>query len=104
MKLIMMITVALIVAAALSLAAIEDPGYVLIGYGKWSIETTLSLLVIAVLFAFIVSYYAIRFILNMFRIPRVVREWSGRRKSMRARKGLNQGLIKLAGGDWRAFL
>ena len=41
MKLIMMITVALIVAAALSLAAIEDPGYVLIGYGKWSIETTL---------------------------------------------------------------
>ena len=101
MKLIMMITVALIVAAALSLAAIEDPGYVLIGYGKWSIETTLSLLVIAVLFAFIVSYYAIRFILNLFRIPRVVREWSGRRKSMRARKGLNQGLIKLAEGDWR---
>ncbi|MEE8428846.1 MAG: heme biosynthesis protein HemY [Gammaproteobacteria bacterium] len=101
MKLILMIMVALVAAAVLALGAIENPGYVLIGYGKWRVETTLSFLIIAMLAVFVVSYYTIRFIVGLIRIPRVTREWHTRRKFARARQGLNQGLIKLAEGDWR---
>jgi len=93
--------VALIVASALALGMIEDPGYVLIGYGQWSVETTLSFLVLAMLMLFVVSYYAVRFLIRLFRMPRAAKEWNIQRRSDEARKGLSRGLIKLSEGDWK---
>ncbi len=101
MKLVLVIMIALVAAAALALGAIENPGYVLIGFGKWRVETTLSFLIIVMLVLFVVSYYLIRFILGLIRIPRATREWNTRRKFTTARKGLNQGLIKLVEGEWK---
>ncbi len=87
---------ALLVAVAVALLALPDPGYVLIGYGDWSVETTLLVLAIAL----VGLYVAIRLLAGLRRMPRQMLYWERRRKERRARNALNKGLIELAEGNW----
>ncbi len=87
---------ALLAAVAVALLALPDPGYVLIGYGDWSVETTLVVLVLGVL----LLYLVVRLLGGMRRVPRELLDWERRRKARRARDALNRGLIELAEGQW----
>jgi HemY protein len=90
--------IALVVAVAVALLALPDPGYVLIGYGDWSLETTL-LVLLAVLAGL---YLVLRFLAGLRRLPRRVSQWRRLRRERRARNALNRGLIELAEGQWVA--
>ncbi|HSJ48881.1 MAG TPA: heme biosynthesis HemY N-terminal domain-containing protein [Gammaproteobacteria bacterium] len=88
--------IALLVAVGVALLTLPDPGYVLIGYGDWSLETTLLvlLLVLAGL------YLAVRFLAGLRRLPGRFLHWRRLRRERRARAALNRGLIELAEGQW----
>lgn len=92
--------VVLLAAVSVGLVAREDPGYVVIGYGPWTVETTLALVVVALLTGFLILYYLIRITANTWLVPRRVRQWSQHRRLSRSRKLLTHGLIELAEGHW----
>ncbi len=101
MKLLVTVLVTLIIAVSLALMAIENPGYVLIAIGSWTVETTLALSVIMAILAFAAVYYTIRFVSRMLGVPGGVRHWRQRRRERKAMVSLTRGLIDLAEGHWQ---
>jgi len=100
MKLLISSLVVLIVGVVLALVAHDDPGYILINYHGWSIETSLVFLVVAVIVAFIVTYYLLRLLANSRALPRRLRRWHEQRRMIKARNSLNQGLLAYTEGRW----
>lgn len=100
MKWLLTLIIALFVSVSVALITHYDPGYVLLGYGHWTVETTLALFVVVLLLAFLVIYYTLRFASNALHMPQRMHEWSSRRRTRRARKDLTRGLIELAEGHW----
>jgi HemY protein len=102
MKLLFTILVTLILAVSIALFAMDNPGYVLIAAGDWTVESTLAFSVVVVILAFTVLYYAIRFISGVRHVPGGLREWQHRRHERKAMKSLTRGLIDNAEGHWAA--
>jgi HemY protein len=102
MRLVLFVLVTLFVAIVLTLAAIENPGYVLIARTPWSVEMPLTLFVPLLLVGFFLAYAVFYALLRLARIPRDVARWRTRRQIRRARAALSHGLIKLAEGDFAA--
>ena len=101
MKLLFAFIIVLIASASLSLLVLQDPGYVLISYDVWSVETTLSLTVLALLAFYFILYYLIQLFATLWRFPERLHGWSSNRESNRARRSLHLGLITLAEGRWK---
>ncbi|MBU1190907.1 MAG: heme biosynthesis protein HemY [Gammaproteobacteria bacterium] len=102
MKFLVTLLISLIAAVTLGLMLVNEPGYVLIGYGEWTLETTVSLLAFTLLLGFAVLYLVLRFFAGLKRAPQRLRHWEERRKALRARNNLNRGLLELAEGNWVA--
>ena len=100
MKLLATIVITLILAVSLSLFAMENPGYILIAVGNWTLESTLVFAVVVIIAAFIASYYSIRFIARMRHVPGGLRHWRQRKRERKAMLYLTRGLIDLAEGHW----
>lgn len=100
MKFLIAALVVLGTAITLTLIAHRDPGYVLISYGGWSLETSLSLLLISLVIFTIVLYYVIRLVAATWHIPLQLNYWQRQRRAARARRRTNRGLIALAEGNW----
>ena len=94
-----LVTLASAVAAALWI--MEDPGYVLISAGPWTVETTLVIGVVIVILAFIAAYFIVRLAIIAFGLPSGLREWSRNQRERKAQNSLAEGLTALAEGDWR---
>jgi len=90
----------LAVTIGLTLVAQQDPGYVLISYGGWSMETSLSLLLVALAISFAVLYLVIRLLSGTWHFPLRLAYWQRQRRTLRARRRTNRGLIALAEGNW----
>lgn len=102
MKLLILFIVVLIGAVGAALVVLEDPGYVLVRYGPWTAETTLSLFVIALLVAYVALYYLGRLLGGFWRLPGRVHAWQHHRHRDRARASFDRGTTALAEGRWRA--
>jgi HemY protein len=102
MKMLLIALATLFVAVIVSLLAMEDPGYVLIAVGEWTVETTLALTVVIVLLSFTILYYSIRAGLGVLAVPGSLRHWQKQRLEHKAIKSLTSGLIDLAEGQWQA--
>lgn len=102
MKLLAIIVVTLVLAVSVALFALENPGYILIAAGNWTLESTLAFTVVVLIAAFIASYYTFRFISRMRRVPGGLRYWQQRRRERKAMLFLTRGLIDLAEGHWEA--
>lgn len=97
-----LITLLLVLVATVGAAVLilQEPGYVLVVYGQWSVETTLSLLVGALVVSFALLYLVIRLLRNVWLMPKRMREWKRGRRRLRARVGTDRGLLALAEGNW----
>lgn len=102
MKILIAFLITLVIAVSAGLWAIEDPGYILISFDKWAVETTLALACIAVVISFAAFYYSIRFIAGLRRVPGGVRHWSQERHERKAERVMTKGMIELAEGQWTA--
>ncbi|MBI5040642.1 MAG: hypothetical protein HZB57_05425, partial [Gammaproteobacteria bacterium] len=93
MKLLVYLLVSLTIAVILGLSLAHEPGYVLIGYGDWTLETTLSLLLFTLCAGFAAIYLLLRFLAGLKRAPLRLRLWEQKRKAVRTRNTLTHGLI-----------
>lgn len=77
-----------------------DPGYVIIGYGPWTLESSLVILAGALTLAFILFYAIIRLVIHALRLPRILRKRGGMKRSRQSQEALITGLIESAEGNW----
>lgn len=92
----------LVAAVAVTLVVRADNGYLLIGYGYWTVEMSLALAVLLLGVTFTALHLLLRLLSRTRALPRTLREWQHRRAEQRARLALTRGLIDLAEGNWRA--
>jgi HemY protein len=92
---------ALFAAVAITLLVKEDNGYILIGYGSWTIEGSLALFGLGILVLFLLAYVAIRTASRIWHMPERVAEWRRKRRNLKARQALTRGLLELAEGRWK---
>jgi HemY protein len=102
MRLLIVITLVLIGAVGAALLVMKDPGYVLLSYGHWSAETSLSFFVLALLVLYMLLHYLGRFLHGAWVLPRRVHAWRGERHGRRARISFSRGMVALAEGRWKA--
>lgn len=90
----------LLLAVLLALQARQDPGYVMISYGSWTVESTLVLLLALLAAVFAALYAGLRFVLNARRMPARIRRWNSHRRAEKFQRATTRGLIALAEGHW----
>lgn len=76
----------------------EDPGFLLLRYRDYTVETSLAFALVALIVAVIAIYYCVRLLRGIWRLPRSVHNQSQNRRFNKVRRQLNQGLIDLAEG------
>ena len=91
---------ALSIAVLIGLWAYQDNGYVLLGRGHTTVEMSLTLFILLLLFAFVTFYVLLRMLLGSLHIPRQLQDWRQRRREGRAARNARRGLLELARGNW----
>jgi HemY protein len=75
---------------------IEDSGQVLISFRGYRLETSVPVLVLLI----VLAYVALRLLVRLVDIPGNIRKAAAAMRERRAREDLTQGLLALASGDW----
>lgn len=96
MKWFLLALLVLVGSVAVALVALPDPGYVLIGYGKYSVES--SLLVFLVLLVLV--YFGVRALAGVWSTPGRLQRWESRRRERRLRRWFDAGTLELAEGRY----
>ncbi len=99
-KLFIIILIALLAGVAVVALIETDPGYVLLAYGNYTLETSLwvGLLVLA-LFTFAV-YFLLRLVRKILSGQNSLAGWLGNRQSRKSSRLTNQGLFSFIEGSW----
>ena len=96
------IIISLLILAILVLLAVllvqDDPGFVMIRYGDFSLETSLAFGIVAVVAAGVVIQLVIRLLLMLWRLPKTLARQAEQRRLGKSRKLTAQGLLDLAEG------
>ncbi len=106
MKKIIYFLVPLAIAIALAflierwLSKYDDAGYVLIGFGHWSVETTVVVFAVVQIAVFFILYVFFRFLGGLFRFPSKMINKGKNIKFDRSQEALISGLIDSAEGNW----
>lgn len=100
MKFLFVALLVLAITIGLTLFAQKDPGYVLVSYSDWSMETSLSLFLVGLFVLFIAFYISLRLVFGTLQLPSWLGFWQRQRRAVRARRRTNRGLIALAEGNW----
>ncbi len=96
----------IILALALALGGIVvwladfEPGFVLVQYGQWTLETSLIVFTVAVLLLLALLYLAVRSVVTVKNVPDRLLRWQENLRHKRASNALTNGLITLEEGRW----
>ncbi|PCI69925.1 MAG: heme biosynthesis protein HemY [Piscirickettsiaceae bacterium] len=101
MKLLVLFIIALIVASGLAYQVHLDPGYALLTHGTWSVETSLAVLIFAILVLLVVLAILYKTLVGLKRTPKRFSKWNKHRIQRRSLKELNKGLLDSAEGNWK---
>lgn len=102
MKLVIATILVLIVAASVAVYALQDPGYLMISFRDWTLETSVTLFIVVLLLAFGVFYLLLRLLIGGGLLPRRMQRWRRLRAARVARRRLERGMMKLNLGQWQA--
>jgi len=100
MKALIIILLALFAGTGIMLIAEHEPGYVLLQYGSWSLETSIIILGIALIVMVVASYMLLRSLVVMGRVPQNLAKWKLANQQKKANRALTKGLITLEEGRW----
>ncbi len=78
----------------------RDPGYVFISIHHWSIETSLSVAIIALCLSFIVCHTLLLLFHWVLHLPSSWRNWHTKRRIQQAQAKTRRGLIEFSEGHW----
>ncbi len=82
------------------LSAYDDPGYVLMGFGHWSLETSLVFFAVAQVVVFFMLYIMFRSVGVLLRLPGKMKRKGKNIKFNRSQDALISGLVDSAEGNW----
>ncbi len=99
-KLIAKILLLVVLLLGAYLLVVDDPGFVLVKYGDFSLETTLAFGIVAMIVAMILIHFVLKLIRSIWRLPDSMKKQSQNRRYAKSRRLLNQGLIDLAEGKF----
>lgn len=94
MKWLLAAVVVLLVSVTVALVALPDPGYVLIGYGKYSVETSLLVLVVVLGIVYIV----LRLLSGVLKTPARINQWGNKRRNQQLQVLFDQAMIDMTEG------
>lgn len=100
MKYLLSILAILIIVVIGTELALENPGYVLITRAPWSVETSLVIFIGLMILTVTALVLAIYISIRAWMIPETIANWRMGKKTKRARRSLNEGLLQLAEGNW----
>jgi HemY protein len=100
MKILIIIAAGLIVGAGLIWLADFEPGFVLLQYGSWSLETSLIIFMVAFVLLLVAGYLLLRSFVLVKQTPKKLTDWNLSRSHRRAGQALTRGLITLEEGRW----
>ena len=91
---------AVVIGGLLGTLIVRDPGYVLVNYADWVLETSLWVALLLV----VGTYLLLRLVLSLIRKGAQSQgwflQWRSARRSTRARQQVTQGLLLMAEGRW----
>jgi len=102
MKILLIIIVALFASVGVALLIQEDPGYVLVTVGQWTVESTVAVLVVGVAVAFFAAYLLVRLAMRLLHLPGDLVRVNQRRRERKSHKLLADGMGQLVEGDWKS--
>lgn len=79
----------------------HDPGYVLIAVNHWTVETTLWISGIILIFAFVALHLFLLLLSWLCGRPRSWRRWRAKRRTRASQMKTRQGLIEFSEGHWQ---
>jgi len=82
------------------LEGFDNPGYVIIGIGHWSLETSLIVFMISLIIGFFILYIFFRFLGWLLRLPGQIKKRGTAIKFNRSQEALIAGLVDSAEGNW----
>lgn len=82
------------------LQGFETPGYVIMGIGRWSLETTLAVFAVSLIMGFFVLYFFFRTLGWLIRLPGRLKSRGKNIKFNRSQAALIAGLVDSAEGNW----
>ena len=82
------------------LSQYDDSGYVLIGMGRWSLETSLVFFGVALVIVFFITYMFFRLLGWFMRLPGKMKDRGKSVKFNRSQEALIAGLVDSAEGNW----
>lgn len=100
MKLLLIIAIGLLIGTSVMWLADFEPGFVLLKYGSWSLETSLVVFVVAFILLLVTAYAVLRTLVIVKRAPKKLADWQLLQRHKRASKALTNGLITLEEGRW----
>lgn len=100
MKFLILIAVGLLLGSSLMWLADFEPGFVLLKYGSWSLETSLIVFMVAFVLLLVVSYWVLKSLLFVKQAPKKLANWQLLQQNKRGIQALTRGLIVLEEGHW----
>jgi HemY protein len=100
MKMLIIIALALALGVAAIWAADFEPGFVLLQYGQWSLETSLVVFTAIYILLVVAGYLALRSLMLLKQTPKRINAWKTTQRQKRANRALTRGLITLEEGRW----
>ncbi len=98
---ILFLLLTLVAAVALGVGLAEDPGLVRIFHGGTAIEMTLAVFALLCIGGLLALWLLVTLVIWIWEFPARLRARLARRRQVRARRALTQGLIEIAEGRWR---
>jgi len=92
---------AIAMAIVLTRAIQADNGYVLLGYGEWTVEGSLAFFVLLNLALFALLYMGLRLMVRIWSMPNRFHAWREQRTRGKAHRSLTRGLVALSEGNWK---
>jgi HemY protein len=100
MRLLLLGLAVLLGSVLLTRLVLEDPGYLLLQYGHWTVETSVAVAVLLLALLYAALALVLRLLARLWSAPTRLRAWDQRRLRQRAQRALVRGLLDLAEGNW----
>ena len=101
MKLLLLFIAALLMAAVIASVTATESGIVFITILGWTIQTSATFFLMILIVAFVLSYFSIRLILQIWDAPGELQRWKKQRRQQLSEKYLTKGLLALVEGRWK---
>jgi HemY protein len=101
MKWLLTLLLILTVAVMFTLSAVIDPGFVVIGHGGWTIDTTLSLFIIVLVMGGFLLYHLLRLLIALWRLPSRFGKKNVWQLQQQAQTSLLRGVLASLERDWQ---